>query len=247
MGRPAKNKVQNPQPTVPIVEEEVKLEPEVPIVEPFVATITLATTDPFGEKYFKDLILKGNDVFKKGGWQKVYAYYLEKVFGLRGKAVLDIGCAAGSIASAIADYGNKVYGNDISEYIAKHTPFKNFEFVNSPAWDLKQIPDNSIDLVISMYSFQFIPKNRLDSVFSEIKRVCKNNANIFIITNLGSSHSEVGYETIHTKSILDESASRFGMIDVAKSFYQKLMSTVVPGWDFMRKYKWPYVVYKVEK
>jgi len=228
---------------------EVNQEPPTTNHQPEQGLPEVKQEPPFGERYFESLKLNsGVDIFAKGAWQKVFAVYLEKVFGLRGKKILDLGCGAGAVCSAFADYGMDVIGNDISEYIAKKTPFKNFKFVNSPMWDMKDIPDSSVDFVFSMYSFNHVPKDKLQKTFDEIKRVCKSEAMVFIILNMGSTINKVNeLETVYPKYILDECASNLGMKDGTKNFYSKLMITVVPGWDFMRKYQWPYVIYKVVK
>lgn len=225
------------KPTQEVQKDEVK--PESTQVE-----------EKFGEKYFNDLFRScGLDVTAKGAWQKVFVYYLDKVFGgLRNKKILDLGCGGGAVASAFADYGMDVIGNDISSYIAKKTPHKNFKFVVSPMWDMKEVEDNSIDFICSMYAFNHIPEDKLQKTFDEIKRVCKNDAKVFIILNMGSIINKVSeIETIYPKYILDECAAKVGMKDGTKNFYERLMITVVPGWDFMRKYQWPYVIYKVVK
>lgn len=220
------------------------------IVEQKPQETQLKQTETFGEKYFNDLKLNsGLDVFAKGAWQRVFVLYLDKVFGsLRNKNILELGCGAGAVASSFAEYGMNVIGNDISEYISKKTPFKNFKFVNSPMWDMKDVKDDSIDFIYSMFSFNHVPENKLQQTFDEIKRVCKNDAKVFIVLNMGSIINKVNeLETIYPKYLLDECAAKNGMKDGTKNFYEKLMVTVVPGWDFMRKYQWPYVIYKVVK
>lgn len=222
-----------------VTENKQEVKEEIPVVK----------EETFGESYFNAIKMNsGLDVFAKGAWQKVFVYYLDKVFGLRGKKIADLGCGAGAVCSAFADYGMDVVGVDISTYISKKTPFKNFKFINSPMWDMKDIKDNSVDFILSMYAFNHIPEDKMAKTFEEIKRVCKNDAKVFIILNMGSTINKVNeIETTYPKYILDEHAAKNGMKDGTKNFYEKLMITVVPGWDFMRKYQWPYVIYKVVK
>lgn len=202
----------------------------------------------FEEGYFKELREKNIDLKAKGSWQKMYAYYIDLVFKYAGKNVLDLGCAFGSISSAMADRKTNVFALDISKYATDNSPFKNIKLINKPAWDLSDIPDNSIDFVHSMYMFEFIPPEHRDKVFSEINRVCKPDALVFVILNMGINRK--GQDSnmfLSQKYEWDEIASKYGMLDGARSYYIKLMETRVPAWEFMTVYHWPFLCYKVTK
>lgn len=206
----------------------------------------------FEEDYYRYLKSTGVDVSIKGSWQKMYAYFINQIFGIKGKAILDLGCAMGAITSAFADYQSPSIGVDISKFFVECSKFKNIKLINSPAWDLKDIPDSSIDFIHSMNMFNYIPEEKIPEVFKEMKRVAKNDTIIFIVLEA------IGYQKItktempvpsivFTKDFWNEQAGLVGMKDGTKAFYPKLMQTRTPGWDFMRKYDWPYLVYKVVK
>lgn len=200
----------------------------------------------FEEAYFHKLKNEGNDLRCKGAWQTMYGYFIDKVFKIRNKTVLDIGCAFGSIPSAFADYGAKAIGVDISEYATSMNKFSNIKLINTPAWDLSEIKDNSIDFIHSMYTFEFIPVEQREKLFSEMKRVCKHDALIFAILQMGIGKKD---SQIHLsqKYEWDELAANCGMLDGSRLYYNKLMDTSVPGWEFMKLYQWPFLVYKVVK
>lgn len=202
----------------------------------------------FEEQYFKDLKAKNIDLKHKGSWQKMYAYYMDLVFKIRGKNVLDLGCAFGSIPSAFADFRTNAIGVDISKFAIENSPHKNVKLINTPTWDLSMIPDNSIDFVHSMYMFEYIPVEQRDKVFSEINRVCKPDALVFVILNMGINKKNQPSEmNLSQKFEWDEIAAKYGMLDGARSYYLKLMETRVPGWEFMTVYHWPFLCYKVSK
>jgi len=202
----------------------------------------------FEEAYFKELQEQNLDLKSKGTWQKMYVYYLDLIFKVKGKKILDLGCAFGSIPSAFADYRSDVIGVDISKFATEKTPFKNIKLINTPAWDLSMIPDNSIDFVHSMYMFEYLPVDKRDQVFAEIKRICKPDALVFVILNMGI-HKKGQSPLIHLsqKFEWDEIAAKYGMLDGARTYYYKLMETRVPGWEFMAIYHWAFLCYKVIK
>ena len=208
--------------------------------------------DNFEEEYYKYLKSTGLDVNFRGTWQKMYAYFINQIFGIKGKFVLDIGCAMGAITSSFAEYKANCIGVDISKFFIENSKFKNIKLLNTPAWNLKEIPDSSIDFIHSMKTFNYIPENKISEVFSEMKRVAKNDAIIFIVLD-AMGYQKIKQEdsiipsTIFPKFFFDEHARNCEMKDGSKLFYPKLMQTRTPGWDFMRKYNWPYLLYKVVK
>lgn len=209
---------------------------------------SLETPISFEQEYFDGLKMHGIDVSSKGAWQMMYAYFIDKIFGIKGKNVLDLGSAMGAITSAFADYGANSIGVDISNYAISKSPFKNIKTVCSPAWDLEMIEPNSIDFVHSMFMMNYIPRNKLYIVMDQINKVCKDGAIVFCILNMDNEEKKVSEnETIFTKAQFDEIASKFGMKCGVKSYYQKMFNLYIPGWEFMKKYNWKFLLYKVCK
>jgi SAM-dependent methyltransferase len=199
----------------------------------------------FDEKYFNLLKRNGFDAYHKGTWQKMYVVYMDKIFKLAKKNILDLGCAMGSQTSAFADYGCKAIGVDISEYAKAKSPFKNITFLNTPAWDLKDVESDSIDFVNAMYVLNFIPQDKLETLFKELNRVCKKDARIFIVFNPAPTIVNVSEsETYFPIEYINNIAKNNGLVDETQSYYKLLMETSAPGWEFMRYYNWKYVLYR---
>lgn len=202
----------------------------------------------FEEEYFKKYREQNVDHKHKGSWQKMYAYYIDLIFKYANKTVLDLGCAFGSISSSFADRKTNVIGVDISKYATENSPFNNVKIINKPCWDLSDIPDNSIDFVHSMYMFEYVPPDKRDQLFSEIKRVCKPDALVFVILELGIGKKDTSDgKYLSQKFEWDQVAGKYGMQDGARGYYKKLMDTRVPGWEFMAIYHWAFLCYKVTK
>lgn len=237
--------VAEPAPTSTSVPSSEPIAQELPPIKQ-----TPENTMNFEDNYFTKLHEGGFDATMKGGWQKMFAHFMDQLFGLKDKKVLDIGCAMGAQTSAFADYNIKAYGVDISNYAINKgkSLFKNVELICAPAWDLSAIPDNSVDIIFSMYTLNHIPEDKCQEMFKEINRVSKNGAIFFSILHLGSTKKRNAYnDVIYPKYFWDEIANKFGMLDGTRQNYAKMMGMRIPGWDFMRQYNWHYLLYKVQK
>ena len=140
-------------------------------------------------KYIKDIISKLND-------EIVSHYYgcgLVIPEELEGLTCLDLGCGAGHdvyILSKLVGEKGKVFGVDMTkeqleiaerhkEYQAKVFGYSksNVEFINGYIEKLSDIPDNSIDLIVSNCVVNLCPKKK--DVFSEAYRVLKPGGEMY--------------------------------------------------------------------
>ena len=83
----------------------------------------------------------------------------------RGIKVLDLGCGDGTTALPAARLGADVLGVDIARNLveagnrrAKEQGLTNFRFQEGDASDLSELPDQSFDLVVSIFGAMFAPK-----------------------------------------------------------------------------------------
>jgi len=83
----------------------------------------------------------------------------------KGLKILDLGCGDGTTAIPAAKLGADVLGVDIVRNLveagnrrAQEQGFKNLRFQEGDAADLAGLPDNSFDLVISIFGAMFAPK-----------------------------------------------------------------------------------------
>jgi SAM-dependent methyltransferase len=241
----------------PDFEEEPEILPEPPevIPEPAVEPIPEWEQDPdvepepeasrFEEDFFRKSKEAGCDYAAKGTWQVMYAKYLDRLFALQYKRVLDLGCALGAITSAIADHGADVIGVDISKFAYQHTHFVNFAFLNTPAWDLKKIEDNTVDFIHSMHLLNHLTKDELEKTFKEIVRVSKDGAIMFMVMKLDGEDVDPLIHN-HKRVEMDALAAKYGMKNGSSALASKL-KMCDPGWDFITKYKWDVLIYQVKK
>jgi ubiquinone/menaquinone biosynthesis C-methylase UbiE len=91
---------------------------------------------------------------------------LAQSFGIReGLKILDLGCGDGTTALPAAKLGAHVLGVDIAKYLvdagnnrAREQQIANCTFQEGDASDLKDLADQSFDLVVSFFGAMFAPK-----------------------------------------------------------------------------------------
>jgi SAM-dependent methyltransferase len=76
---------------------------------------SVLSTRAFAATYYEEHRAAGLDYLGHGEWQQNYAVWLADVFGWRGRPVLDVGCACGSIAKGFLDAGVDIAAIDVSE------------------------------------------------------------------------------------------------------------------------------------
>src|SRR5256884_2598335 len=83
----------------------------------------------------------------------------------KGMKVLDLGCGDGTTALPAAKLGADVLGIDIARYLveagnrrAQEHGLTNLKFQEGDASNLEEVPDNSFDLVVSIFGAMFAPK-----------------------------------------------------------------------------------------
>ncbi len=141
-------------------------------------------------KAYDLLAQKYHDLFKDELSQKEYDRKLIDQFALYfspDSIIYDAGCGpSGHIGKYLFDKGLNVTGIDISEKcinLAKKynrdMAFKRMDMMNL------QINDRSIDGIIAFYSIIHTPKDSIDKIFQEFKRVLKPGGKILLAVKEG--------------------------------------------------------------
>jgi 2-polyprenyl-3-methyl-5-hydroxy-6-metoxy-1,4-benzoquinol methylase len=76
----------------------------------------LLRTTSYDKEYYEEHKAAGLDYAVYGDWQREYGQWVADCMGWRGKNVLDIGCACGSITKGMKDSGVKAFGIDLNEH-----------------------------------------------------------------------------------------------------------------------------------
>jgi SAM-dependent methyltransferase len=73
----------------------------------------------YGERYYYEHKLAGLDYLNFGAWQQEYGRWFVESLDLKGRRVLDVGCACGSILRGLGEAGAVVQGVELNEYMVK--------------------------------------------------------------------------------------------------------------------------------
>ena len=129
-------------------------------------------------------------LWEKGDFTRIAATMREsgealvQHFGIRqGMKILDLGCDDGTTALPAAKLGADVLGVDIAANLveagnrrAKEMGIANCRFQEGDATDLRELPDQSFDLVVSIFGAMFAP--RPQDVAKEAVRVTRRGGRI---------------------------------------------------------------------
>lgn len=146
------------------------------------------TANPNKELWEKGDFCKIAECMRESG--EHFAEELEKLgYFTKGSKVLDLGCGDGTTAFPIAQRGADVLGVDISAPLVaaalkrKQTMGANLKinFREGDACNLAGIPDNSFDLLVTVFGAMFAPKP-ID-VAKEMVRVVKKNGGRIVMGN----------------------------------------------------------------
>lgn len=174
---------------------------------------------------------------------------LARSFGVgKGSRVLDLGCGDGTTALPQARLGADVLGVDIARNLvdagnrrARTENLSNCRFQEGDACDLKELKDDSFDLVVSMFGAMFAPKPF--DVAKEMVRVAKPGGRIIMgnwipndptlvaqILKISAAYSPPppeGFISPMTWGVESNVAERFGAANVAKDQISCVRDTYV--------------------
>ncbi|MDB5387172.1 MAG: ADP-heptose:LPS heptosyltransferase-like protein [Planctomycetaceae bacterium] len=77
------------------------------------------TSKGFTERYYYEHRLAGLDYLNFGDWQRQYGRWLVQSLNWKGRRVLEVGCACGSILRGLGEAGAVVQGVEINEYMVR--------------------------------------------------------------------------------------------------------------------------------
>src|SRR3990167_4688588 len=116
----------------------------------------------------------------QGEFYRDLAFYLTKTFDLKGKGILDVGCAKGFVVKDLRDFGVEAYGVDISQYAVDSSEEKVKPYLTcaDARTYLKNYQDLEFDFLFTRWVLDYIPFNDLSSLVSEMNRISRQQVHI---------------------------------------------------------------------
>lgn len=91
----------------------------VPTPPPNTCSMGQLTATGYGECYYQEHKMAGLDYLYFGEWQQQYGRWFVESLGLRGKKVLDVGCACGAILRGLGQAGAVAQGVEVNEHMVQ--------------------------------------------------------------------------------------------------------------------------------
>ncbi len=129
-----------------------------------------------------------------GGWQENYERWFVEALKLKGRSVLDVGCARGSIACGFGKTGALVSGCDANEHaivkgrehwLADHLKIRD-------ATNLHYWKDGTFDFVHSAQVFEHFKPELVPHILAEVNRVTKPDGVLFVCLDTTETFARQG-------------------------------------------------------
>jgi SAM-dependent methyltransferase len=137
----------------------------------------------YGCDYYTRNRAKGLDLLSFGEWQVRYGRWLVGVLGLRGKRVLDIGCACGSMLRGLWQAGADIDGIDCGEFLIKlgreQWPEMGGRLRVCDAVNLHSVADDTYDWLHSCVVAEHWKPQLVPHILAELRRVVKPGGNFY--------------------------------------------------------------------
>lgn len=133
-------------------------------------TQTKSITSEYDKDYFERIAPYENHTGRMRSLRMAIVLEYEKIYGIRPRSVLDVGCGNGYLVDMLCNIKCKLdaYGFDISPYAGRKIPGR---IAYGDATKGLPYPAKSFGVVTSSDFFEHLPEETIDFVYSEMKRV----------------------------------------------------------------------------
>lgn len=217
-----------------------------------------------GYRDYFDYLKKSGRAHHKtyGRWQRDYGRMIDDVFSIRGRQVLDVGCAAGALVKAfIEEAGADAVGCDINGDIIAGSPFRR-KRSRLTCVDTCQLTTcyqpQSFDLIHSQQVFEHFPNIYYSmKAVEQIAFLLKPGGLLFVALQLGDHLTvdelldlhrvgvdiDITHINIWPRDVWHPVFAVAGLVDVTARYRERFNTwRSRRGFSFMAKYRWDYFV-----
>ncbi len=208
----------------------------------------------FDESYYSEHREAGLDYLAYTTWQKAYASWLSRVFGFKGRHLLDVGCACGSIARGFLESGMAVHGVDINDYTIQLGRKKWPELAsNLHVADVKRMPmfdDGAFELLHSSQVAEHWHPGDVPAILAELLRITQPDGLFFCSLDTEElyareqrdiANEDPTHYCVKPMAFWHDALKASGWEVVTSEFQTALWETTG---SFLPKYRWDYFVAK---
>ena len=213
--------------------------------------------DAFDLQYYLNLKDQGCDYAAYGDWQRRYGSWLVDCLDLRGKTVLDVGCACGMMARGLQEAGSVVVGTDCCEEMIqmgrRMVPELAGRLFVADAANLHYFCDNAFDCIHLHEVTECWKPSLVKPTLSELARVAAPEAMLFCVTQTpeqqkarseGTERHSNSCRCVRPVGWWHRKLAATGWRDCSNELRQRLYDHEL---SFLREYDWTWFVARREE
>lgn len=206
----------------------------------------------YDKDYYEQHKAAGLDYAAYGDWQREYGHWTADCMRWRGRNVLDVGCACGSLTRGMQENGVKAFGVDVNEHTIKlgREQWNDLPLFIGDSVNLHMFHDGKFDGIHSHQVFEHLRPDLVPFVLRELWRVSRPDATMFAVLDTEDSfnrqhrngqHEDPTHVCIRPRSWWYNMLRLAGW-DECSSEYKRDMESHVR--NFLARYDWDWFVAK---
>jgi SAM-dependent methyltransferase len=214
----------------------------------------ILTSTLYNRQYYEEHRRTGLDYLTYGDWQRDYGRWFMESLNLRGRRVLDVGCACGSILRGLIEAGADAEGIDLSDYMIelgrRKWPDLSRRLHVADAADLSRFAKNRWDAIHSSQVAEHWLPDAVPTILKELARITVPQGVFFCALDTEELFARQGrtpdtedptHICIRPRAWWIEQLAQAGWQDATAEFEPVLRSHPL---SYLRRYDWDWWVGK---
>jgi ubiquinone/menaquinone biosynthesis C-methylase UbiE len=209
----------------------------------------LLTATAYDQSYYDQHKAAGLDYLDFGTWHSDYGEWLVESFGIKGRHVLDIGGACGSIAWGIRGAGCHVQMIELNEYMATlgRAKYRGMPIYVCDSCNMHYFADATFDFLRSNQVFEHFRPELVPFILRECRRVLRPGGLMFAAFDSAEQYKQQGRNPqTEDKTHLCVKPIAFWHDQLAEAGFEDVRIDYEPRMrghpkSFLIRYEWPFI------